>query len=419
MLLESLCIFIFCILFIYLLLCAYIKIKFQFWSMQPVFHIYDFMYWIKPPGRISYELPAINKYVNLVDIKTIKLDKMNDTDITHVCNFIKSYYLQNNRVKYLPNKSNIIGFLESSNYPSYITIYKKPKMLFDKNNNDLLSPSMYIDEYISIITARILHITLKGIKTMPLYYIDNLCVHQDHRKKGIAPEMIATHYHNMSRLERKVVTYLFKREGELNAIIPLTTFVTRGYDISQFYFMPFPIGSVSLIEITKKNISLFMHFIHQHNKFDCIILPEISNIQHLLQLENIYIYGIIQNRELISIYVFKKQSVWFTDTDTDTITDTGTSTTRKYQTIDCIASLYIDGLSSDIFIIGFNQALQQIGKRDNTIKRIMIENTSHNATIIEYAKRINIRIICEYPSAFFLYNYGCYSYQPSECFFIY
>ena len=79
----------------------------------------------------------------------------------------------------------------------------------------------------------------------------------------------------------------------------------------------------------------------------------------------------------------------------------------------------MNALSSDIFIIVFNQALQQIGKRDNTIKRIMIENTSHNATIIEYAKRINILIICEYPSAFFLYNYGCYSYQPSECLFIY
>ena len=293
--------------------------------------------------------------------------------------------------------------LECSNYPSYITIYKKPKMLFDKHNNNSF---MYIDEYISVITARILHMTLKGIKTIPLYYFDNLCVHQDHRKNGIEFEMTATHCYNMSRLQSKVSTYLLCSSTiDMNAIVPLTTFITREYDISQFYFMSFPIGSVSLIEITKNNISLFTHFIHQYNKFNCIILPEISNIQHLLKTGNIYIYGIIQSRELISIYIFKKKT---------TISDT-----TNDNTINCIASLYIDGLSSDIFIIGFNQALHQIGKRDNTIKRIMIENTSHNATIIEYAKRINILIICEYPSAFFLYNYGCYSYQPSECLFIY
>jgi len=406
MLLESLSIFIFCILLIYLLLCGYIKIKYPFWSTQPVYHSYSF---IPPQGRISYELFAINKYVNLVDIKTFNVEAMDDTMIIRVCNFIKTYkktkQISTKQIltKQILTKTNIMGDLECSNYQSYITIYKKPKMLFDKHNNNSF---MYIDEYISVITARILHMTLKGIKTIPLYYIDNLCVHQDHRKKGIAPEMIATHCYNMSRLQCKVVTYLLcgsSSSSDMDAIVPLTTFITREYDISQFYFMSFPIGSVSLIEITKKNISLFTHFIHQHNKFNCIILPEISNIQHLLKTGNIYIYGIIQSRELISIYIFKKISK---NIDSDS-------------TMNCIASLYIDGLSSDIFIIGFNQALQQISKRDNTIKRIMIENTSHNASIIEYAKRINIRIICEYPSAFFLYNYGCYSYQPSECFFIY
>jgi hypothetical protein len=436
MLLEYLGIFVFCILLIYLVLCAYIKIKFQFWSMQPVFHIYDFMYWIKPPGRINHDVPAINKYVNLVDIKTLNVNEIDDTTTTHVCNFIKTYYLQNKNTKYLPTKSNIMSYLECSNYPSYISIYRKPKMLFDKKNLDFnvlqtsssnekddSTPITYIDEYISVISARVLHITLKGLKTFPLYYIDNLCVHSDHRNKGIAPETIATLYYNLSRLERNVCTYLFKREGDLNAIVPLTTYLTYGYDISQFYFMSFPIGSVSLIEITKKNISLFTHFIHQYNKFECIILPDISSIDNLIKTENFYIYGIIQNKELIAVYIFKKQSLWFEENNATatnaTATNDNNTNNNKYQTIDCIASLYIEGLSSDIFIIGFNQALHQINKRDNKIKRIMIENTSHNATIIEYAQRINIQTICKYPSAFFLYNYGCYSYQPWECFFIY
>ncbi len=423
--LEYLGVFICIIIAIYLVLCAYIKIKFQFWSIQPVFHIYDFMYWIKPPGIINYELPTINKYINLVDIKTLHIKDLDDTNTTYLCNFIKTHYLQDKKIKYLPTKSNIMSYLEDS--PSYVTIYKKSKMLFDKKKlnfkpnqnenqsenivatNDDTTPIVYTDDYISAITARILHITMKGIKTFPLYYVDNLCVHSDHRKKGIASDVIATHYYNICKLERKAVICLFKREGDLNAIVPLSVFVNYVYDISHFYYMPFPIASVSLIEITKKNISLFIHFIHQHNKFECIVLPDVSCIERWIQTENMYIYGVIQNNELISVYIFKKQSLWFYDN----------ANQKNCQSIDCIASLYIDGLSSDIFIIGFNQSLHQINKRDNTVKRIMIENTSHNACIIEYATRIQIPIVYEYPSAFFLYNYGCYSYKHSECFFIY
>ena len=356
------------------------------------------MYYIRQPYRISYDLPPINKYVNLVDIKTHDFASIDDTTKTRVCNFYKSYCIDINKsygIDFNP------AYLEGSNYPSYISIYKKPKMLFEKNS---IEPAMYIDEYISTITARILHITLKGIKTIPLYYVGNLCCHST--RTNVADEMIATHLYNVSRLQRKVVTFLFRQAPttaneivsatSANGIVPLTTFITREYDISHFYFMPFPIGSVALIEITKKNISLFTHFINQYKNFDCIVLPEISNIQNTIHTGNMYIYGIIQNREMISAYVFKKQ---------------------RNDTVVCVASSYIHGLMPDIFIIGFLQALSQIYKRDDKLKRIMIENTSHNASIVEYANA-NAAFINEYSSEYFLYNYGCYTYKPGECFLI-
>ena len=55
-------------------------------------------------------------------------------------------------------------------------------------------------------------------------------------------------------------------------------------------------------------------------------------------------------------------------------------------------------------------------KRDKTITKIIIENTSHNNILINQA---NTRAIIEYPTAFFLYNYGCYSYPSEDCFFVY
>ena len=124
------------IISIYILFCAYIKIKFRLWAILPVFHIYDFMYWIFPPGVINKELPEMNNYINLLDIKTENINKLNDTTITRVCNFINSYYLRERNAEYNPQKENIIEYLKNSNHASYISIYREPKLLFAKGEVD-------------------------------------------------------------------------------------------------------------------------------------------------------------------------------------------------------------------------------------------------------------------------------------------
>ena len=60
------------ILFIY----GYIRVKYGFWAIQPVFHVYNFGYMIFPPGIIHHHLPETNKYTNFRDIDTIVFDKM-------------------------------------------------------------------------------------------------------------------------------------------------------------------------------------------------------------------------------------------------------------------------------------------------------------------------------------------------------
>ena len=47
----------------------YIRLKYKFWALQPVFHFYDIYYWFINVGIIRQELPDKNKYVNLKQIK--------------------------------------------------------------------------------------------------------------------------------------------------------------------------------------------------------------------------------------------------------------------------------------------------------------------------------------------------------------
>ena len=62
---------IYCILLIFIVCFAIIKIKYKFWSIQPVFHFYNIKYWLFPPGIIETQEPETNKYTNLQNIEFI------------------------------------------------------------------------------------------------------------------------------------------------------------------------------------------------------------------------------------------------------------------------------------------------------------------------------------------------------------
>ena len=48
----------------------YIRIKYKFWVLQPVFHFYDIYYWFVNVGIIRDELPQKNRYTNFKNIIT-------------------------------------------------------------------------------------------------------------------------------------------------------------------------------------------------------------------------------------------------------------------------------------------------------------------------------------------------------------
>ena len=184
-------------------------------------------------------------------LNTTKSTEKDEVLINQVCNFIKAHYLRAHDAEYLPTRGNIMEYMKATHHDSFISTYSEPKMLFSRTD-----PTASVSDILAVITARPLYITLKGINTFPVYYVDNLCVHSDHRKKGIAPQLIQTHYYNLRRQNSKIQTCLFKREGDLTAIVPLTTFETYGYDISSLKEEKLPHASMNVIEITLTHIRL-------------------------------------------------------------------------------------------------------------------------------------------------------------------
>lgn len=387
----------FILLLIYLLFVAFIKIKFSFWSSQPVFHFYDLLYWLKPPGIINKDIPKYNKFFNTIDIITKGYHDYDSNSIIIICDFIKKYYSNKSDIKYIPNKNNIVEYLKSCNNKSFITLYTNNKTIITNQN-------INFDDIVGVITCKSINITLKNKKSFSTYYTDNLCVHPGYRNKGIAPKLIQTHYFNIRKYNENINTCLFKREGNMTAIIPLVTYHTYTYNINDLSKIKNNYNENFVIEINSKNIHLFTNFIFNNTKsFDCVIVPDISNIINLINTNNISIYGNIINNHLSCVYIFRDASLEY----------------KSSSSIECIATLYNkDILDISTFFEYFFISLNKCNKK-YTSKYLLFENTADTYNIIDYISKHNIKQLYNNPTAFFLYNYACYTCNPKHTFLLY
>ena len=396
------------IVIVYLSFTAYLKYKLKFWLTQPVFHIYNLWYWMHPPGIISRDLPSITSitqkgaanYLNQYNIKTIEVEGIEKNILCdQICNFIKTNYIfQSKRAVYTPTKSNILEYHKGANHPSFFSIYQQPKILFEKGE-----ATTTVKELIAVISARALNITLKNTPTFPTYYIDNLCVEPVHRKSGFAPQIIQTQCYNLRHANKKIQTCLFKREGELNALVPLTVFETICFDLTANNNLAEEGSSKTLngaiIEIGIPQLSLFMDFIKsQIPFFECVVLPDITNLMNLIKTENLFIYALLNPQgQMIASYVFRNLNLSY---------DNGK------KTIECISIVLKKnrGAQEDNtkqYEIGFNKALFSINKKKKAFDYLLIEETANAKTIVDHLiNNIKASIKFKSPTAFFLYNYA-------------
>lgn len=415
MYLHLLSYFIALLIIFYLFLVLYLKCKMPFWSKQPVFHWYNLSYWLSgPPGLISKELPLINKYVDFFNIKTLSLSNDDNTEesTAAMCEFIKDNYIavganaNANEVGtdaiYAPTKTQILDYLLHSNHPSYFTVYQEPKLFCQPEESTS-------KDIVAVISARPLYVrlnkkTLFGAeKTMfTTYYVDNLCVHPAYRKKGIASTMIQTHYYNLRRQNKQITTCLFKREGALNAIVPLVAFNTYCLSLAGLV-NNLRAPQHTLIEIGINQLHLCMDFIKsQMTTFSCVILPDVTSLTHLIKTGNIKIYCLLNAvgsaSNISACYIFRLLELAY----------------DGKKTSECIAT--INSSTVDLFHYGFHQACTILKEKQN-ISLLLMEETAHTGLLLTPTLKTLVQFTS--PTAFFFYNYACYALKGRECLIVY
>lgn len=409
----------------------YIRIKFRFWALQPVFHIYDVYYWFSNVGIINKELPLKNRYTNFKNIKTISFDILSKQNIKDFTLLVQLNYLRNKENTFTPLQENILPYFTGHNDKSFWSFYWEPELIMDAKTNNMI-PS---EKLIGAITGRPLTVTFlketnhrsksdsetKNIKHknsglakpfLKVYYIDYLCVDKNYRNKGIAPQLIQTHEYNQSHLNKGICVSLFKREDDLTGIVPLTVYKSYCFNMWKWN-CPQPLDpKMTLLQGDKQNMYYLYNFIKEiekekdgPNKWSLTVLPDMSNLMELISSKNMFISMILIDGNIEAAYVFKKSCTYIE---------------KDKEVICCIASIYnTSKMQEEEFIRGFKVSLWSIIERSENkqFHYLTLEDTSDNGCIIRNIERKTHPTVVS-PTAYFFYNFAYNTFKSENVFII-
>jgi len=385
-----------------LLFFIYVRLKYKFWALQPVFHFYDVYYWFVNVGIIRKELPEKNRYVNSTKIKTKCFEDIDELTKKEIATLIRLNYYRNNENKYDPKMENIIPYFIGHNTKTFWSYFVETELLIDNKTAKTIDENKIIGS----ITSRPLHVKINSTRKdseFDVYYVDYLCVNKNWRKKNIAPQLIQTHEYNQSHNNKKICVSLFKREEELTGIIPLTVYKTYCFNMKNWGSPEKLEPRITLLTGDKQNIYYLYNFINEVKKnLDIVIYPEITNIIELVVTKNLFIKMLLVDGNIEAVYIFRK---------------TCTYIEKDKEIITCIASINGNILSREQFIKGFKMSLWSIIKEHNNFKYLTIEDISDNTCIINnICIRTHPMVIS--PMAYFFYNFAYSPFKSEKCLII-
>lgn len=347
------------------------KVKYGYWSRQPVFHYHNIFYWYNPPGVIEKGDVEISKYYN-PQIEFIESDKITTEKKELFAILLKSHFMPYKGEKYAPTTDEIMNSFQSHDRPSYIGL--------NYDNNTLISTLSTIP----------IHIFFDGNK-QEIYYADFLCVHPRYRKQGVAQRIIntvQTNHRLKDAAHKRETSILFKREGKSMLIVPLTIYKNYVFDISlwdknvNFNEHPF----IQLIKLTKQTSNFLLELLNKCvYKFKCVIMQNIGHLLYLCEKSELTITILLVNKKPTGFYVFRDPYITY----------------NNNKSVEMIAS-YNDNTTNEIFALGFLSSIKHINK--NT-KRLLMTDSGHNNIILNIILE-KYKIITVLMASFYFYNYA-------------
>jgi len=255
-----------------------------------------------------------------------------------------------------------------------------------------------------VITARPMYIHFNTGKRTSLCvnYVDNMCVRKDSRKQGIGQILIQSLHYSIRHLNTNIDVCLFKREGDMTAIVPLTSYITTGYSVIDIPKLRPERLSLHVLHVTPQTFLSLSGFLKDTSEgFECVLHPEKMLMSRLISDKHLHVYTLIEDHEILAAYFFRNTY----------------ATINGVRGVECIAAIDRSP-HKDTFFAGFCTAVRRVSRRLGA-GFIWLEQTSDSCDLADALERHGVPVRTSCPNAFFLYNYAKYSNRPEKCLMIY
>ena len=371
------------IIAIYVLFFGIFRLKHPFWAIQPVFHFHNLKYWLNSQRIITNDLFPLNKYYNPFKVTVNKFDDLSSLQVDEIIHLIKENYLQEKEISYSPTATNIISYFKGHGKPCYTVCYNTTNYIFDNETNSYES---YTTPQ-GLLTSRPLNVNIHN-KKLFVNYVDYLCVDKQERKKGIAPQLIYTYAVEARKKDEKNKLFLFKREGESTAIVPIVVYKSCMYSMKYWKDTTrFPLP-YKLTKINDANFNLLIRGIEDINKyFKCTIMTSIGNLKELITSGSIIPYVIHNKDDVVAVYFYRD----------------GCVTYEGKKVIDLIGSILFQPEFQEFFELGLMSSAVELKKTH--YEWLNLETISHNGILVKHLHK-KYRPLFEVPYSYYFYNYA-------------
>ena len=390
------------IFFIILFILAYIKIRYPFWNIQPVYHYYDFWVPINREPYIVYKYrPILTKFCDFVRIKTFLFSELTEEQLHTLTDLIQCFTIYSDKILYVINKENISTYLTGQNATSIVSFYKDVDYveIKDASNNNLVHVDSqigtFMTEYKGCITSRLIKIfvTYNNL-SYDAFYIDYITIHRDYSDPLLSRKLLQSHEYNQQVLNPAIKISILRKEIDLyGGVVPVVEFTTALYQIRDIKLPKLP-PHFTVERIFKEHLNLLTNFFDKLENmlptFKIKMFSEMGNIMALIKKELLYVFCLKRRDQVFGIYFLKDAHMQY-----DGSTDDGT--------LHLLASFH-NSTESKLFTLGFMYALQSIQKFKRGFKTILIDNIGHNCFIDLFWRR-KYSPLLENKTAYYSFNF--------------
>lgn len=398
------------IFFSWLIPFVYIKIKYPFWSHQPIFHNYDiFRFWTKHPYIIHPGLPIKTKYLSSNVISKDFLD-LDDHELTQFVTFIQDHLIESDQILCLTNKQDVQDIFKGYSNTPFISIYYDTQITYEKDRNPSFQESKTC---LGVITSRAvkLYLFYGYPHEQYIYYWDHLCSHREFKNKFLGRNLIQSHEKHQ-RIYNDVASSLFRRDISLcDGVVPLFQYNVHTFPLEKIKKPP--LGHFTVHRIINNNVQWLFDYLYnithsvETHPFEICVFPEINVLDQLIQSKQLIIYTLKHQSKTIGFYFFKNPKLCY-------------EMNEERHVLDVIGSILLpvqDKNLESLFFGGLLNSIHNIQQDANTsFKLISFYQLASNSQLIRrWRWKYNPLSITS--SAYYLYNaiFPNMPYNPNNC----